>query len=152
MYRLNDLCTLKSVSFARDSLCRNGFGHIWNEQSNIGIKKFKREFKQRILNQFQQDWRAMLNKSSKCAFYREVKTELVLKSYLYRISFKFARYIPKFRKCNHKLEKEVGRYTNLERHECICKNCTLNVPGDKYHLFYECSNVNIAALRRKFIP
>ena len=76
----------------------------------------------------------------------------VLESYLYRIPFKFARYILKFRTCNHNLEIEVGRYTNLERHERISKNCTLNVLGDEYHLFYDCSNVNIAALRWKFIP
>ena len=154
MYRLNDndLASLKWISFVRDTLYRNGFGHIWNEQSHITISKFKTEFKQRLLNQFQQEWRAMLNESSKCIFYREVKTEFVLESYLYRIPFKFARYILKLRTCNHKLEIEVGRYTNLERHERICKNCTLNVLGDEYHLFYECSNVNIAALRRKFIP
>lgn len=46
----------------------------------------------------------------------------------------------------------MGRYEYRERHERTCNYCTMNVLGDEYHLFYECSNNHIANIRRRYIP
>ena len=62
------------------------------------------------------------------------------------------RNIVKLRCCNHKLEIETGRYAGIDRDLRYCGKCAMNIIGDEYHVFFECSNANISLQRNRFIP
>ena len=95
-----------------------------------------------------------MEESSKCALYSNIKTVFKLEPYLYKLPKTVWQYtyIVKFRCSNHKLEIERGRYIGLERDLRYCKKCTLDMMGDEYHTFFECSNQDIVNLRKRFIP
>ena len=62
------------------------------------------------------------------------------------------RNIVKLRCSNRKLEIETGRYAGIDRDLRYCGKCAMNIIGDEYHVFFECSNANISLLRNHFIP
>ena len=57
----------------------------------------------------------------------------------------------KFRVCNIKLPIEVGRFTNLPRHERTCHICNKDQLGDEFHFLFECSNHRLTLLRSKYL-
>ena len=134
-------------------LQQNGLGFIWQSQgANISLHTVKLDLQHRLQCQFVQNWHAMMEESSKCALYSNIKTVFKLEPYLYKLPKTVWQYIVKFRCSNHKLEIERGRYIGLERDLRYCKKCTLDMMGDEYHTFFECSNQDIVNLRKRFIP
>ena len=73
-------------------------------------------------------------------------------AYLLRLPRNVWRNIVKLRCCNHKLEIETGRYAGIDRDLRFCGKCAMNIIGDEYHVFFECSNANISLQRNRFIP
>ena len=134
-------------------LQQNGLGFTWQSQgANISLHTAKLDLQHRLQCQFVQNWHAMMEESSKCALYSNIKTVFKLEPYLYKLPKTVWQYIVKFRCSNHKLEIERGRYIGLERDLRYCKKCTLDMMGDEYHTFFECSNQDIVNLRKRFIP
>ena len=101
---------------------------------------------------FVQEWNTSLHENSKCMLYENIKTVFNFESYLVRLPRNVWRYIVKFRCCNHKLAIETGCYVGLDRHLRYCNMCSMNVLGDEYHIFFECTNPCISDLRTRFIP
>ncbi len=135
------------------TLEQNGLGLIWQSQgTNINHHAAKLDLQHRLQCQFIQDWHTMMEDSSKCTLYRNIKTVFELEPYLYRLPKIVWQYIVKFRCCNHKLEIEKGRYIGLERNLRHCQKCTLDIMGDEYHTFFECNNEDIVELRKRFLP
>ena len=65
-----------------DILNVNGLGYIWYEQNNdLNVNIVKAIVKDRLLAQFYQEWRTIVNTSSKCIFYKHFKKTLELEKY-----------------------------------------------------------------------
>jgi hypothetical protein len=46
----------------------------------------------------------------------------------------------RFRTSNHRLPIEVGRWTNVERHNRLCQLCQSREIGDEFHYVLQCPN------------
>ena len=141
------------LTCVQDILQENNLGYIWQAQDvNVNQAFVKNELKEQLRSGFIKDWKAAMFHSSKCSFYKEIKTSFRLEPYLYKVPKSVWRYIVKFRCSNHKLPIETGRYINVDRHMRHCQKCNLEVLGDEYHIFFECNSTDIVSIRRKFIP
>ena len=94
----------------------------------------------------------MMEASTKCILYRNLKNKFELEAYLLRLPRNVWRNIVELRFCYHKLEIETGRYTGIDRDLRFCDKCAMNIIGDEYHVFFECSNAIISLHKNRFIP
>ena len=62
------------VSEIRVILCSMGFNIVWLQQGVGNIKLFLREFKQRLIDVFVQDWSATIRDNTRFESYRNFKT------------------------------------------------------------------------------
>ncbi len=118
-----------------------GFEHVWNNQSTLSISRLIHAFHKVVKKQFEKYWSDSIGKSSKLRAYRTFKTVFGTEPYLINSKFfRVRRLISKFRVSNHRLEIEIGRYTDPKTplEERICKNCNLNKVEDEYHCIIEC--------------
>ena len=67
------------------------------------------------------------------------------------VNFRFEKYLDvlndknrftfcRFRTSNHRLPIEVGRWTNIERHNRLCQLCQSCEIGDEFHYVLQCPN------------
>ena len=141
------------IQYVRNILIECGLQYVWTNQA-IGISK---EWLKIVARRTLQDiyigkWHADMESSSKCFLYKHFKTDFVFEKYLLHSPFQLRRYLINFRLSNHKLPVETGRYINLERNEHLCIFCDMNTLGDEYHYIMECSNAEIAKVRKTVIP
>ena len=106
--------------------------------------------KQRLEDQYRQQWRYMINESSKCTLYRIFKTEFKVEKYLTFLPLYKRKTFCKFRTFNHKLAIEVGRYINTPRINRICIFCNKNTLCDDFLFVLECSM--LSEVRNQFLP
>ena len=48
--------------------------------------------------------------------------------------------------------QDVCRYSGIDRNLRYCDLCALDILGDEYHTFFECTKPEIVSLRKRFIP
>ena len=127
-----------------------GFSDVWLNQKHI-VPNFTL-LKQRITDQYKQEWLTIVNDSSKLSYYRLYKNYLSLETekYLYISNHRYRNALCKFRVSAHNLEIETGRYFRIAPQERICKCCTSNSIESEYHflLVYPL----YTDLRRKYLP
>ena len=85
--------------------------------------------------------------SSKCLYYTYLKDKPGMPHYLKCLSEKHTLSLLKFRTSNHRLPVEVGRYTNIDRHNRLCPFCLAT--GDEFHFLFLCKHFKHA--RQKYI-
>ncbi len=128
------------ASLVRDLLNDLGFGHAWIGQGVGDVDLFLLLLKQRLNDQFIQNWYARLNASSRASFYINI-ARFSLKSYLNDINItKFRVAITRFRTSSHRLAIETGRWTRpnkTPRENRLCTVCM--ILEDEYHFVLECS-------------
>ena len=120
-----------------------GFNNVWLAQGVGNVNVFLNLVKQRIHDNFIQNWNSRLEESSRATFYTRIN------------SFKFQHYLNfiKVKKCrnalsrlqcsSHRLEIESGRWHRPIRKpvdERKCKNC--NVVEYEFHFLFECPLYN----------
>jgi hypothetical protein len=97
-------------------------------------------FKQRLIDNFKQDWHARLSESPKARFYN-LFANFGFQKYLEVIDIKRIRInFSRFRLSSHILEIERGRYKKpvaVPINERKCKIC--NKLEDEFHFLFECS-------------
>ncbi|XP_053386465.1 uncharacterized protein LOC128550759 [Mercenaria mercenaria] len=130
----NDNCWAKSIKRLLDSL---GYSDIWNNfDYNVNYLPM---FKQRICDQFIQNWRASVQSMSKLDYYSKFKTEFCFEKYIDVLTNEGLRKeLSCFRLSSHKLEIELGRFVGTVRNERICKMCNLNCIESEYHFLLCC--------------
>ena len=133
----------------KDLLSTMGFYEVWLGQGvgNVGV--FLKLFKQRLNDNFIQNWNDRLNNSNRASFYCTI-ADFSLKPYLDSINvLKFRTALARLRVSSHKLEIEAGRwarpYKPVDERKCNFCNCR----EDEYHFILECRLYN--HLRRKYI-
>ena len=125
--------------------------YAWLNQSVGNKNAFLALVKQRLSDNFVQNWNDRLNGSSRARLYRHFDV-FQYKPYLDVVTVKSLRYaLTRFRVSSHKLEIEAGRWTRprvtpLENR--LCSSC--HVLEDEYHFLVVCSKYE--SLRQRYIP
>ena len=70
------------VTKVKHSLCSNGFGYIWEQQTAVNQKLFICQFVQRLKDQYMQQWVDVCNSTSKLDSYCLYKTSFTYEKYL----------------------------------------------------------------------
>ena len=111
-------------------------------------------FKQRVIDNYRQEWHEAIGVSNKLSTYCTFKTTLEPERYLSCITDrKYITALAKFRCSNHNLNIESGRHCGIDITERICGYCSLsNVHEieDEYHFLCKCPLLN--DLRSELIP
>ena len=98
---------LMKVHSLLDSL---GLFYIWSNQIH-NIENFKRIVKQRLRDQFIQEWQIRVAENSVCSNYRLFKKKFCFEEYLTYLPSALRQRVLKFRLSNHSPAKTIVRYS-----------------------------------------
>ena len=131
-----------SVNWAsklRDMLSNLGFYGVWVNQGVGNKNLFLAEFKQRLNDNFIQNWNSRLVESSRANFYR-LFSKFEHQLYLETIKVtKFRITLSKLRLSSHRLEIEVGRWARPNRTPLDQRKCRVcDKVEDEFHFILEC--------------
>lgn len=151
---LNDMESRPNItnwaSLVHHLLVTMGFGEVWLQQGVGNYNKFILVFKQRLTDNFIQNWHSRIEESSRAVFYRSFGT-FDFQSYLDKINVnKYIHAFCKLRMSSHRLAIESGRWVRPNRIPIDDRKCSLcQVLEDEYHFVIECPLYE--ELRRKYI-
>ena len=130
------------ASRIKQLLSQFGYGYVWLNQHVDNINTFMERFKTTLIDCDTQIWKSNLKEMSKLSVLRSFKTELCVEMYLLlKIPRRLRVAVAKFRISNHELEIELGRQSNIEREQRICKLCKVNNQiyiENEFHVLFEC--------------
>ena len=113
-----------------------GLSNLWNQQFEI-VPQFS-VIKQRIRDQYIQQWNASLSSTSTLKSYNRYKNTLVMEKYLQILSNEMLRrHLSAFRLVSHHLEIEMGRH-NIPREQRLRKICNMQQTESEYHFLLVC--------------
>ena len=128
-----------------------GLSCIWSNQIHT-IESFKRIVKQRLMDQFIQEWQSRVAENSVCSNCRLFKKEFCFEKYLTYLPSILRQRVLKFRLSNHRLPIQQRRSLGITRDEIICTVCDSGEVGDEFHyLPLNCSNENVKRNRTKYV-
>ena len=127
-----------------------GFNEVWIQQGVGNINNFISVFKQRLTDNFIQNWQSRLAESSRAIFYRSFAT-FQFQPYLDKVNvFKYLQAYSKLRMSSHRLEVEAGRWVRQNRVPILERKCSFcNILEDEYHFVIQCAAYS--ELREKYI-
>ena len=131
----------------KDLLEQNGYGYVWLNQGVLYKNSFLKSFKQRLIDQYWQQWHEKIVENDRFAKYREFKDHHQNECYLKEIN------VTKFRKIFTKLRFGIlDIQTNKARFDetisLKCPTCKQE-PEDELHLLLRCPSYSY--LRQKYI-
>ena len=88
---------------------------------------------------FSQTALAHIQNTNKLTFLKSLKEVYKSEKYLKINNLGTRRAITKLRTSNHTLAIEAGRWTNIERGNRLCKQCTENKIEDEIHFLFQCT-------------
>ena len=126
-------------SLLKDLLCGLGFYDVWLSQTVGDAKLFLNIVKQRINDQFVQNWNSRLTESSRATFYRQI-SNFNFQTYLNNINMKkFCQALTKIRVSSHRLAVETGRWNKPVKQPFNERKCMVcSVIEDEFHFVLEC--------------
>ena len=131
------------ASLIKTTLSSLGFNYVWHAQGVGNSKAFLVSFKQRLSDNFQQNWHERLSNSTRASFYINISS-FNFQPYLNIVNLKiFRQALTKLRLSSHRLEIESGRWTKpliTPRENRLCKQC--NNLEDEFHFLFECPLYN----------
>ena len=99
------------ASLVKNILANLGFFEVWLNQGAGNVNQFLAVLRQRLKDQYIQDWSNVLENSSRARFYSNI-SDFYLQPYLEFITIrKFRIAMTKLRVSSHRLEVETGRWT-----------------------------------------
>ncbi|XP_060563724.1 uncharacterized protein LOC132723080 [Ruditapes philippinarum] len=137
---------MNSVCKLLDSL---GLSNFWINNVATSLPLFKKIVKNRLKDQFIQNWHSEMSQSSKCLNYRMYKSEFRFEKFLDILPSHLALVRLRFRCMNHKMPIESGRFCNIPRELRVCNLCNNSSLGDEYHYLFNCQFFNTD--RKKYI-
>ena len=126
-----------------------GLSNLWNSM-DLNSTWLVNTVKQRVKDQYLQEWHAEVQESPICYNYRLFKQEFGFEKYLTDLPYRWRFILCKFRTLNHGLPVEKGRYLKIPRHQRYCNLCSKQQLGDEYHYLFECEELEV--LRLDYIP
>ena len=145
----NNLINPFWVKHVKSLLDNLGFSHLWNNfDSNINYFPV---IKQRIRDQFIQNWSESIHAMSKLDYYCKYKPVFEFEEYLNIISNDLIRKnLTRLRLSSHNLAIESGRYAGIDRQLRLCEHCNYNCVESEYHFLLICPKYY--ELRIKYLP
>ena len=128
-------------SNVRTLLEKYGFLNVWLNPSSVNQNQFIAVFKQRLLDEYVQEWRASLNTNDVLILYRSVKDNFEMEPYLENIISRNLRIaLTKLRISAHSLRIQTGRYSRdrVDRNLRYCLICNANEIEDEFHFILMC--------------
>ena len=127
-----------------------GFNDVWLAQGVGNVNLFLSLVKQRLHDQFIQNWNSRIQESSRANFYACVSS-FQFRNYLNFVKVKkYRNALTRLICSSHRLEIESGRWhkpVKIPTHQRLCKRC--NVIENEFHFLFECSLYN--DLRKQYI-
>jgi hypothetical protein len=127
------------VSELRLLLCRTGYAFVWEAQGVGHEQAFVSQFKQRLIDMNEQDWKSALSNSDRFSQYRQFKFSLSAESYLDCIKQKsFKNCLTRIRLGISDLRTHKNRYA--KPHQTPVLDCPF-CPGSRdceIHMIYVC--------------
>ena len=80
-----------------------------------------------------------IQNTNKLSFLKSLKGVYNSEKYLQINNFSNRKTITKLGRSNHTLAIEAGRWTNIERENRLCKQCSLHKIEDKIHFLFHCT-------------
>lgn len=129
-------------------VCTLGFSGFWLTQQIANPKWLIAAFKQKLHDQYIQQWMETVHISSSSSNFRIFKTSFERSPYLHVLSDTLSRTLIKFRTRNHRFPVEKGRWTGLTYSERKCEMCNTDI-GDEFHFLFKCERFRDD--RKKFL-
>ena len=129
------------AALVRDMLSNLGFGYAWMQQGVTNRTYFISLFKQRLRDQYIQQWFTSVSTRSSCSIYKNITNHFRCQNYFHMVTnCKHRISLIRFRTKNHSLPNVIqGRGRNRRPYnERLCPTC--NVLGDEFHCLFECEN------------
>ena len=143
LYKLDENGKTNWVTYIKHLLSRYGFGYAFFNQGVGDIDVFLRIFKQRVKDNYLQEWHSNVDISSKLSNYKCFKSVFEYEDYLNVVNIrKYCVALSRFRCGNHKLPIETGRHHGIPVEDRICVFCfekTEMYIHDEYHFLCKCS-------------
>ena len=100
---------------------------------------FKSRIKQRLFDQYVQEWFEEINNNELYYNYRMFKTEFCFEKYLNILPANLVSFLVKYRTLNHRMPIQKGRFLKMNRSERVCLKCNSGDLGDEFHYLFTCS-------------
>lgn len=118
-------------------LTKNGYMYIWNNKGSPFMKSFCKGLKQRLVDQFWQNWHSEISLSDRFDFYRTIKNDHNREHYVSNIT------INKFKKAFARFRLGITDLRNNERFlrpfsTRYCNFCYPDIIENEYHFLFEC--------------
>ena len=139
------------ASLVKNLFMTLGYYEVWVNQGVGDYDIFMRSIKQRLNDNFVQNWHSRLEESSRAVFYRSIAS-FQFQPYLNVLNVtKISHALSKLRVSSHRLQIEAGRWVRPRRIPVNERKCTIcQVVEDEFHFLIECPLYT--ELRRKYIP
>ena len=139
----------------RNILCKNGFGHVWIFKNVGDINQFCTAFKERLIDNFKQNWHCKLNSHEHLECYRSFKSMIEKEQFLHDNTFnRYTRNILlRFRFGVSDILCHRFRFCNDSTNKLTCPICRTDNENE-YHVMFVCSlyeNLRTEMLPTKFI-
>jgi len=133
----------------RHILYRYGFGFAWEAQGVGDMQMFMRIFKQRLVDNYRQEWEGAIKESERYTFYAQFKCDLNPSLYVLQIkNIYIRRMLSKFRLGVSPINTHYYRFQPT-RLNCICPFCP-NCLENEIHFLLICKKYQ--DLRNECIP
>lgn len=141
LYNLHKSNQCKSIFIENIESILNscGFSGIWQTQDVINPKWLSLAIKQKLSDQYNQNWHSLVESSSSGKIYRLFKEKFEQSKYLKILPNSYCKTFIRFRTRNTKIPVEVGRWNGTPFDERICTFCSKDV-GDEYHYILSCTH------------
>ena len=150
IHSLNEQRKLKTkwLDNIKNMILANGYGNVWQTPYEISANWFKLSFKQKVKDQYIQNWNSLVEKSSSGLNYRIFKDTFEMNPYFMNLSNYKCRILTAFRTRNHRLPIEIGRWSSIPLNERTCRLCNNGI-GDEYHYILSCNS--LVAQRKQYL-
>ena len=122
-------------------LSTNGYAYVWENKGVEYVSSFCKSLKQRLIDQYWQNWHSNLMSSDRYDMYRSFKDNHSLEHYVETLS------ISKFRRVFSRFRLGITDLRNNERFlkpysSRYCLICELDAIEDEYHFLLECPTLH----------
>lgn len=142
------LCKSAYIENVKGILESCGFSGIWETQDVLNTRWLTLAIKQRLKDQYLQEWHSIVEMASSSKNYRLFKDTFERSKYLNLLSNRYCKILMRFRTRNNKLPIEVGRWNSTPLRDRIC-TLGCNDLGDEYHYILICDYFK--TVRQKFV-
>ena len=133
-------------------LSNHGFSYIFEDAENVDFKSFICIFKQRITDNFIQEWSQSMQTNHVLTTYVLFKNNLHYESYLDLLPSSLRMFFCRLRLSVHPLRIQTGRYgrNRIARDQRYCLFCNSHDIEDEYHFMLICPFLE--EIRKKYVP